>query len=78
MMPSPAVSGALAAIKPMLVTSETLLRNGPTLDDLRRLLSDLDDFGAGLVAAAERDAADLPAPLVDALVNAVGAVAAAL
>lgn len=70
-----AVSVVAGQFAPTLVSAEAILRNGPTLDDLVRLSGDLDRFGSDLLLAA---ADELPEPLVDALVNAMGAVGAAL
>jgi hypothetical protein len=72
------VSHTARAFAPTLVTTQAILANGPTVEDLERLAGDLDRFGADLLAAADATEADLPEPLVASLETAVGAVQSAL
>lgn len=72
------VSQAARAFAPTLITTQAILANGPTAEDLERLAGDLDRFGADLLAAADATKADLPEPLVASLECAVGAVGEAL
>ena len=78
MTPSATVAEAARRFAPTLVTTDAILRNGPMRSDLVRLAADLDGFGDDLCAAADAEGADLPAPLVDRLADAVGVVAQAL
>lgn len=78
-MNSPAaVANAAQRFAPTLVTTLTILANGPSRDDLVRLATDLEGFSDDVLSAAEDAGEDLPAPLIDTLADAIGVVAEAL
>jgi len=75
---SDAVCDAAERFVPTLVTTLAILDNGAARDDLVRLGHDLEGFADDLLDAAEAEGADLPAPLVDALADAIETVGDAL